>query len=77
MHRVVENNASITLREQRTVLGDNHRNVIRTTCQVAHIFPRGTVRRPSFAVVEHRVARTSWISGYKSAVAAGYSTLDT
>jgi len=31
MHRAVENNTSIALREQRTVLEDNHRNVTRTT----------------------------------------------
>lgn len=60
------------LREQRTVLENNHRNVTRTTCQVAHIFPRGTVRRPFFAVVEHRIRYPA-----NSTVAAGYSTLDT
>jgi len=67
----------IALREQRTVLRDNHCNVTRTTCQVAHIFPRGAVPRPFFAIVEHCVACTSWISDYNSAIATNYSTLDT
>lgn len=72
MHRAaVENNASIALHEQRTVLRDNHCNVTRTTCQVVHIFLRGAVRRPFPAVVEHHVARISWISGYNSAVSGG------
>jgi len=71
MHRAVENNTPIALREQRT---SKITTVTLLERQVAHIFPRGAVRRPFFAVVEHRVARTSWISGCNS---AGYSTLDT